>query len=210
MKWFDIFRHHGKKIRHGLIGMGVAILLLATPVPFTPAMWTDAFALETSQQTKVMALYLYNFLLFVEWPAKTIQENGNLCVNILGNDALFESLKPMNGKPVKGKKLTVKRLLKQQDIKESCQVLFIDPSNKALVPGILKRLRNQPVLTISNMTEFTDMGGMVLFNDLSNTLIEGKQPTRFKINLNAVEKAGLKIGSRLLRLSTIVKEAGDR
>ena len=206
MKLIDIFRCQGKKIRYGLIAMGVFTLLSGILWPFTPGAHTDAFAHHASHQDEVMALYLYNFLLFVEWPEGTFQEDGVISVHILGNDALFESLKPMMGKTVQGKKLTIARILEEESPDGSCHVLFIDSSKKALVRPSLKRLRNRPVLTVSNLPEFTDMGGMVIFKDLSYSPNKEVQPKRFKINLTAVEKAGLKIGSRLLRLSDIVHE----
>ena len=210
MKWSDILRGHRKKIRPRLINAAVAILLFATLMPFPPTMPSDAFATTTSPQSEIMALYLYNFLLFVEWPQETFQENGTLRVIILGNHALFESLKPMRGKLIKGKKLIVINVVEEKEIKEPYHVLFIDSSKKILVPRLLKRVGNCPLLTISNIKEFIDMGGMVLFQDCLESPIEEGQQKRFEINIAAVEKTGLKIGARLLRLSRIVQKKDGR
>ncbi len=204
MKSIDIFQCPGKKIRHGLIAMGVGIFLFGVPLPFTPGTHTDAFAYHASRQGEVLALYLFNFLLFVEWPEGTFQQDGFIHVNILGNDAVFESLKPMIGKTVQGKKLAIRRILKEEAPAEPCHVLFIDSSKKALVCSTLERAGNRPILTVSNLPEFTDMGGMILLRDPSNCPNREGRPKRFKINLTSVEKAGLKIGSRLLRLSDII------
>jgi hypothetical protein len=58
---------------------------------------------------------------------------------------------------------------------------------------------------MSDMPGFTEMGGMVWFKELGCPEDRAECPKRFDILLSAVEGAGLRIRSRLLRLSDIVK-----
>ena len=52
------------------------------------------------------------------------------------------------------------------------------------------------VLTIGDMKDFTELGGVIGFK------IEDKQ-IRFEINLEAAQRAGLKISYKLLRLALL-------
>jgi hypothetical protein len=206
----DNLRRRGKKINRSFFVIWGVILLFGISVPFTPAIRTHAFALEKPNQSGVAALYLYNFLMFVEWPEGTFHDSKLIQVKIFGNTALFESLKPMIGKIVKGKKLAVTEGLGKKDLAEPYHVLFIDSSKMPFVSDTLKRLGNRSILTISNKQGFTDMGGMVFLKDLSSPTVKEGNAKRFEINLTAVERAGLRIGSRLLRLSDIVYKGVDR
>ena len=172
----------------------IAFIVLASPGPGTLAF----------KQDKVKALYLYNFLLFVEWPESAFDEKNCVCTAILGDDLLFEALKPMRGKAMKGRKMLVERYENLKDLERPFHVIFIGSSMKALVPQILDQIKDEPVLTVSDMEGFTQMGGMVFFRNIGGPSDKTGYPKRFEINLAAVKRAGLKIRSRLLRLSDIV------
>ena len=179
------------------------ILFLATAIFFILA--GPAPATVASKQDQVRAaLYLYNFLLFVDWPESAFDEKDCVCTAILGDDLLFEALKPMGGKAIKGRKMLVERCEDLKDLERPFHVIFIGSSMKALVPQILEQIKDEPVLTVSDMEGFTQMGGMVLFRNIGDPSDMTGYPKRFEINLSAVKRAGLKIRSRLLRLSDIV------
>ena len=110
----------------------------------------------------------------------------------------------MRGKTIKGKKMFVERCEDFKDIERPVNVIFIGSSLKAFVPQILDRIKDEHVLTVSDMEGFTQMGGMVLFRNIGGPTDKRGYPKRFEVNLTAVERAGLKIRSRLLRLSDVV------
>ena len=56
---------------------------------------------------------------------------------------------------------------------------------------VLGALNGKPVLTVGNDTQFLKIGGMIHF------LIE-QEAVRFNIDLDMVEKSGLRIRSRML------------
>ena len=156
-------------------------------------------------QAEVKALYLYNFLLFVDWPEGAADERKILRVAVTGDDPLFEFLRRMRGKPLKGRKLVIERFDAVEDLRTPCHALFISPSKRSIAPRILEKVREQLVLTMSDMKGFTNMGGMVYFKHMGHLKDPAGRLKRFEINLTAVEHAGLKIRSRLLRLSDIVR-----
>ena len=178
------------------------ILFLATAIYFVlsgPGAATLAY-----EQGKIKALYLYNFLLFVDWPEAVADERKIIRVAVAGDDPLFESLRRVSGKPVKGRKLVVEQFDTVEDLDTPCHALFVGLSKRDIALRVLEKVRDQPVLTISDMKGFTSMGGMVYFKHLGQLEGTAGNLKRFEINLRAVERAGLKIRARLLRISDIV------
>lgn len=162
-------------------------------------------AAAEEDQDRLKALYLYNFLLFVDWPDHPFTDRETLRIAVIGDDTLYEFMRLLSGKSIQGRELVVERFETMEDLPLPCHVIFIGEAKRGLAPGIIQRVKGAPVLTVSDMTGFTDMGGMVYFKQLGcpKNLIEC--PKRFDILLGAVKDADLSIRSRLLRLSDIVK-----
>lgn len=158
---------------------------------------------QNASTHKIRALYLYNFLLFVDWPKTADSHSNTLKVVIYGDPHLYEALKPMNGRMIRGKKLTVDFLIKSKDL-DQCQVLFVGDGEKTVAGELLKKVHGKPVLTVSDMEGFVQSGGMVGFKNRADVLENGKKQKRFIINLSAVRKSHLKIRSRLLRISDVI------
>ncbi len=55
------------------------------------------------------------------------------------------------------------------------------------------------ILTVSDMEQFAEHGGMI-------ALTVEDQKVRFSVNIAAVERSGLKMGSQLLKLARIVTD----
>ena len=64
---------------------------------------------------------------------------------------------------------------------------------------ILEALKNLSILTVGEMKQFVESGGMINF-----TLVEDK--VRFEINLGSAKKVNLKINPKLLKLAVSVKQ----
>ena len=157
---------------------------------------------QNPQKQKLTALYLYNFLLFVDWPENAASDTIKLAT--YGAPQVYEALKPMKGKTIKGKKLVVFSLTKPEDMDDCCQVLFVGDTETQAVRELLKKINGKPILTVSDKAEFVGLGGMVSFKGQGDLRKDGKEQKRFIINLSAVRKSRLKIRSRLLRMSDIV------
>jgi len=156
-------------------------------------------------QGRLKALYLYNFLLFVDWPDHPFTHREILRIAVIGDDTLYEFIRLLSGKAIQGRELMVERFEAIEDLPPACHVIFIGEAKKGLAPGIIQRVKGAPVLTLSDIPGFTDMGGMVYFKQLACPEGPTECPKRFDVLLGAVKDAGLNIRSRLLRLSDIVK-----
>jgi hypothetical protein len=165
---------------------------------------------DLTPQERIIGLYLYNVLLFVDWPESAFQNRHEFKIGVFlppGKEPILESLL---GRTLKGKPLTIERIHRIQDLTTDYHALFVRDCHDAAIAEILAKLQGVPCLTVSTMPGFARQGGMVALVHLpereppARTEKDLRGTKRFRINLNAALSAGLKIRSRLLRLSEIV------
>ncbi len=180
-----------RRQRTGLHGLRSAARLIAALALLLPS----AAAADTEQQMK--AGFIYNFALYVEWPAASFASAASpLSVCLAdGRDTLsaFEHLK---GKKIRDRAVTVGLL---GDAGGACQIVYIQAAAGAEAEGLLRRVSGPGVLTIGDAAGFCGMGGIIGFYREGNKL-------RFEINTDAAQRAGLKLSSQLLKLARIVPE----
>jgi hypothetical protein len=146
----------------------------------------------------IKAAYLFNFSKFVEWPASQAHPSDSFVIGVVGKDPFGKELKDQfTSQIVQDKKLVFHHVTNVEDVAH-CHILFIPSSESEALGKILGALENTPVLTVSDMDRFVQRGGMVGFTWEQNKV-------RFNINVNAAERAGLKISSQLLKLAKSVQ-----
>jgi len=161
-------------------------------------------ALASSQQTKpqeyqVKAVYLYNFGRFVEWPTPA-RNSPSFTICVLGQDPFGSVLDTtLAGESIDQRKLVARRIATPREA-PSCQILFISVSETARVKEILAAVEKSSVLTVSDIPDFTSIGGMIQFVVTENKV-------RFSVNLMAAERVGLTLSSQLLKVATDVRKA---
>ncbi len=135
----------------------------------------------------------------MEWPSHVPSDtSSSLTICILGNDPFDEALNTIENKIVKEMKIIIKRFSRIEDVKD-CQILFVSTSEKKKLSEILTKIKDRPILTVAETKHFCQSGGVINFK-----IVKGK--VRFEINVNAAERSGLKISSKLLKLAKIIKE----
>lgn len=169
----------------------VALLCVALPC-------TQALAVPASEYA-VKAAFVHNIAKFVEWPRPVVR-GGKLRLCILGTDPIGEAIAVLHGKPVGGMSWEVRNIDHTANIK-TCQVLFIAASEGGDIGRIQQRINGSAVLTVGDTRGYAEQGVMI------NLYIEDSK-VRFEINRDAATRAGLRIGSQLLRLGRIVVEQG--
>lgn len=182
----DLNRHM-KQLAHGLLLM---LLLVHSSLGRAEDSKIDEYSIK--------AAFLYNFSSFVSWPDQAIRQNDEFQLCVLGNDPFGEALDTLSGKPVHGLLLKVRRL-GDRESSDACQLIYIGKSEGEHYATLLGQLQEKPVLTVSGIDKFTDHGGIIRFKIVNNRV-------RFDINVDAAERAGLKLSSKLLSLATIVRD----
>lgn len=149
----------------------------------------------------VKAAFLYNFAKFVDWPDEAFGDAlGPLNLCILGRDPFGPFIQSIEGKTSQGRQLVVRRTDRVEDI-GNCHILFVSESEKKRLAAILQTTRDRHVLTVADMEGFARRGGIV-------TLVKVEDRIRFEINIDAAERAGLRISAKLLNLAKIIRD-GD-
>jgi len=145
--------------------------------------------------TQIKAAYLFKFIKYISWP-KGIETDSSkpLIIGVVSPGPMYKALLPIHGKEINGKKIIVKEYKKYSDVKY-CHILFFNETKRGLNKNIVKELSKIGTLTIGEEKNFIQNGGIL------NFLKVGKK-IRFEINIQSSDKAGLKISSKLLMLST--------
>lgn len=115
---------------------------------------------------------------------------------MLGRDPFGPALdRAVEGKTVAGRRLTVRRSEKLEDL-EGCPILFVGSAPAPGLDATLAHIARRPVLTVGESDGFTRAGGMVRLYRAGNHV-------RFEINLRAALEAGLTLSSRLLAVAGV-------
>lgn len=163
---------------------------------------TSSLAQPTENELK--AAFIVNFVKFVQWPERAFRSPSDpIILGVIGHDRLTPFLDRFAPtQTVRNRRIEVRHFDSIEKI-SACHIVFISRDQKALVPKILQRLEGKPILTVSELKHFSDQGGMI-------TLLTRVNKIRFAINPAAVQRAQLKMSSRLLRLAKITRSDGHR
>lgn len=174
----------------------LVLTLSVSPLAFGRTLYTGEYEMK--------AVFLYQLLHFAEWPQKAFADNEHMItIGILGKDPFGNMFKPVEGDVIDGRRLVIKRFKKGASAEslKACQLLFISSSVGGDVGVVLESLNEYPVLTVSEVKGFAELGGMVNF-------VVKKDELKFEINKGAAERFGIKFRSKLLRLAVRIVEGG--
>ena len=154
------------------------------------------------------ALYSYKFALFTEWPeTKNNEGDGGFQFCVIGKNPFGQSaLAAIEGKPVKEKNIHVEVFgsgLMAAESLNACHVAFISGSEALRLPAIVHSLQHLPILTISDIPDFSGQGGMI-------TLVKSGDHIKFEVNQNAIKRSGLAISSKIIELATLVNRSKEQ
>lgn len=145
------------------------------------------------------AAFVLKFALYVEWPKSAFTSPTNAIVfGVLGRDPFGKNFDAtMHGQTVDRHPVVVKRGRTPAELGD-CHVIFVSASERERWRALLPLLQERPILTISDIEDFTASSGMIGLKRKQGAI-------RFDINRRAAETAGLKISSRLLKLAEEVR-----
>jgi hypothetical protein len=86
------------------------------------------------------------------------------------------------------------RRLTADDTLENLQMLFVGEGERNRLADLLRPVISHPILTV------TESEGALLDGSIFNFTIEERR-VRFEVSLDAVERAGLRVNSRLLAVA---------
>jgi len=174
-------------------------LILSTSLSLLGIIYTNAAAVEEYQ---LKAVFLYNLTKgFITWP-KTLFADSKLpfYICILGLDPFGEVIEDtIKGQTtLENRSLNIERITQNLTNLPDCHILFISKSEQTRLPKIFNLTSPYPILTVSDIENFAQRGGMVEFFTFQNKV-------RLVINSCALEKVGLKANANLLRLAKLIR-----
>ena len=150
------------------------------------------------KEYQVKAVFLFNFIQFVEWPATAFPSaDAPIRVGVFGNDPFNGALETaVHGEKVRQRPIVIERSSRLEALRD-CHVVFVCRSEREHVSTILAVMAGRPVLTVGEVPDFARRGGVI------NFYLEG-QKVRFEINRAAAQRSALKLSSQLLSLARLV------
>lgn len=154
---------------------------------------------ELTVEDQVKAAILVKLTRFVEWPGQTADPSAPLLLCLLGETPLVDALDNVNRGTPHGRELRVLVIGSSAEHRaENCHILFLSESENNRLESTLARLKLLPILTVSDISNFAQRGGMI-------ELVKEGNHMAFKINLKASRKTGIVISSQLLELATVIE-----
>ncbi len=179
-------------------------LALSTWPATSAAQAVSGDAAINAGEEPVKAAFLYKFPNYVEWPASSFPKiDSPYVIGVIGNDAIASDLSRMSAnRSIRNRPIIVKDLASGESL-HGIHLLFIGRSERTKLPQLLKQLASQPTLTVTETDDALTQGSMINFR-----IVEER--VRFEISLDAAEKSGLKLSSRLLALATSVIKGAQK
>lgn len=171
-----------------ILKLALVILLMAESIP--------AADLQPSEY-KLKAAFIFHFSQFVDWPSNCFANNkAPFVIGVLGKNPFGAELEQtIHGKLVGSRPLAVVEFASLAEATNNCHILFISSSEEPKLPEIVSGLNGLNILTVSEVDNFGEAGGMIHF------VREGTK-IRFRVNEGAAVRSGLKISAKLLSLAS--------
>ena len=156
----------------------------------------------TGREYDVKIGFIYNFAKFVTWPQEADEKDPEtLVLCYVADDPSITVFQKLDGKTIRDRKIKVVAFQDGTCIEQS-HIIFFATQDKARIQEILEQARGRGILTIGEVDGFTSWGGVINF-------FEELKRLRFKVNLTAARREGLKMSSQLLGSAQIVEEGDE-
>ncbi len=158
------------------------------------------WSLTRADEYALKAVFLFNLAKFVTWPDESFSadtQKFQFC--LLGDTQFNQKMEAtMEAETVKQRDIDVNMSVDLDSSSDQCQIVFIAEKEKKQLDEILTYFSDRPVLTVSDMEDFAEKGGMVEFYIENNRV-------RLAINPDTLQAVDLRAAANLLRVAKIVE-----
>lgn len=156
----------------------------------------------SSAEIQIKAAFLYKFTAYVEWPKSSFKDpESPITIGVVGAEEVADELRRIvSGRSVQNRGLTVEVVNKESEL-TGVHVLFVGREAAARAARLIEGARQRPILIVTDAADGLDRGSIINF-------VMVKRRVQFEISVDAAEKAGLALSSRLLAVALRVKK-GD-
>jgi hypothetical protein len=168
------------------------------------ALWVQALvpvahgqAQGTAPEYQVKAAYLFNFTKFTEWPVAVLPPGAPILICVAGRDPFGESLGTLETRVVQNHPIHIRRDVRTESLR-GCHVVFVTEPDERIEQAVLRSAEATSALTVSDREGFVERGGTIGMLTRDSRIL-------FEINVEAGQRAGLKLSSQMLKLARAVK-----
>jgi hypothetical protein len=155
---------------------------------------------QAVSEPAVKAAFLYKFLGYVEWPSQLQSADGAYVIAIAGaEDVAAELDRVVSGRSINGRRVTLRRVRDVEGVR-GAQVLFVG-RGQSNSRELLRAVQKQAVLTVTEGDHGLELGGIV-------NLVTLEDRVGFEVSLDAADRAGIAISSRMLGVARRVVPKG--
>lgn len=173
--------HFWRSARRLIVALGSFVLLARGP------------NLESQEnEISIRAAYLFNMTKYVEWPPS----KKRIIMVVVGDDSTGAAIRQLlNNRVTDGRPIQVVLHPSDTDLR-SCDVIYFDESALSAAQTVHK-LNGTRCITVGNDDRFVREGGMI-------GLIRSDDQIQIFVNMDATQREGVVLSSRLLDLAVLV------
>ena len=162
----------------------VFLLFIASP---------NSFAEGEGNEYNVKAMFVLNFMKYVEWPEQDISQD--FVIGVAGDSEIVEALQKLTVNRKENRKIIIEKV--NPLVEGNYRILIITRHEKNRIEEWSKKYQGKQILIISDECRNTNFSAINLIN------IQNK--IRFEINNSQARLGGIKISSRLAELAVSVQ-----
>lgn len=152
---------------------------------------TGAHVLK-AQEENVIAIAVYNFTRYIDWPAD--QTNKDFLIDVIGHKSVYDKLKEITVGRKVGNRNIVVRYLETPDKITTSEILFVGFWQSKDMPKILDKVKNANTLLITEKDGQIDSGSGINFVIRSGTI-------KFEVKKSNILKYGLVLSETLEQMA---------
>ncbi|MBK9991986.1 MAG: YfiR family protein [Verrucomicrobia bacterium] len=150
-----------------------------------------------AQESRVKAAFVVKFTQYTTWPAAAFESaTAPFVIGIIGPSSSIADFE-QEARAIAGPRPIEVRLVTTPEGATRCHAIYISKADSRAEENWLQALRANPILTVGETDRAIEYGAVIRF------VTEGKK-IRFEVSRPAMERAGLKISSDMLRYAKTV------
>lgn len=150
-------------------------------------------------EQEIKAAFLYKFLNYVDWPAGAFASGSSpIVVGVLGADGVADELRAIVARRSIGQHPVDVRVVGEPNALDGVNVAFVGASAASALSRLVPAARERSVLLVTDFPNALAHGSVI-------NLVVVDARVRFEVSLEAAERSGLKLSSRLLSVALRVR-----
>lgn len=153
----------------------------------------QSFAASESNEYNIKAMFVLNFMKYVEWPQEP--NSDTFKIGVVGESNIYQALLSLVANRKENSKIKIYKV--NTDLNEEYQILIIARNENNRIESLSKKYQGKGTLIISEECKNN--------NNASINLVNINNKIRFEINNNQAKLGGIKISSKLSEMAISVQ-----